>query len=84
MVENYIVEEAREFCAEFMAGVSSIVLSSSVIKVDSNVDRALSASSFIRLSKEQLGQAYLYVIQNVNYVLQYVKYVLNSIYSHIT
>ncbi|KAA0059665.1 uncharacterized protein E5676_scaffold111G00120 [Cucumis melo var. makuwa] len=48
MVENYIVEEAMEFYSEFIAGVSSIGLNSSVIKRDSNVDRALSASSFIR------------------------------------
>ena len=82
MVENYIVEEAIEFCSEFIAGVSSIGLNSSVIKKNSNVDRALSASSFIRPSKEQLDQAHLYVIQNVNDVLPYVEYVLNPIYSH--
>ena len=41
MVENYIVEEAIEFCSEFIAGVSSIGLNSSVIKKNSNVDRAL-------------------------------------------
>ena len=34
MVENYIVEEAREFCAEFMAGVSFIGLNSSVTKTN--------------------------------------------------
>ncbi|KAL0556667.1 hypothetical protein IC582_005181 [Cucumis melo] len=72
MVENYIVEEAIEFCSEFIAGVSSIGLNSSVIKKNSNMDRALSASSFIRPSKEQLDQAHLYVIQNVNDVLPYV------------
>ncbi|KAA0048232.1 gag-pol polyprotein [Cucumis melo var. makuwa] len=66
MVGNYIVEEAIEFCYEFIAGVSSIGLNSSVIKRDSNVDRALSTSSFIRPSEEQLDQAHLYVIQNVN------------------
>ncbi|KAA0063826.1 uncharacterized protein E5676_scaffold202G00090 [Cucumis melo var. makuwa] len=82
MVENYIVEEAIEFCSEFIAGVSSIGLNSSVIKKNSNMDRALSASSFIRPSKEQLDQAHLYVIQNVNDVLPYVEYVLNPIYSH--
>ncbi|TYK07789.1 uncharacterized protein E5676_scaffold1737G00790 [Cucumis melo var. makuwa] len=57
MVENYIVEEAIEFCSEFIAKVSSIGLNSSVIKKDSNVDRALSASSFIRPSKEQVALA---------------------------
>ncbi|KAL0533747.1 hypothetical protein IC582_027790 [Cucumis melo] len=79
MVENYIVEEAIELCYEFIAGVSSIELNSSVIKKDSNVDRAsLSASSFIRSSKEQLDQAHLYIIQNVNDVLSYVERVQNS------
>ncbi|KAL0553884.1 hypothetical protein IC582_007788 [Cucumis melo] len=73
MVENYIVEEAIEFCSEFIAGVSSIGLNSSIIKKNSNVDRALSTSSFIRLSKEQLDQAHLYVIQNVHDVLPYVE-----------
>ncbi|TYK14460.1 transposase [Cucumis melo var. makuwa] len=63
-VENYIAEEAIEFCSEFIAGVSSIGLNSSVIKWDSNMHRALSASSFIRPSKEQLDQTHLYVIQN--------------------
>ncbi|KAA0060152.1 uncharacterized protein E6C27_scaffold542G00140 [Cucumis melo var. makuwa] len=60
MVENYIVEEAIEFCFEFTAGVSSIGLNSPVIKRDLNVDRALSASSFIRLSMKQLDQPHLY------------------------
>ncbi|KAA0026270.1 hypothetical protein E6C27_scaffold19G002720 [Cucumis melo var. makuwa] len=50
-----------------------IGLNSSVIKKNSNVDRALSASSFIRPSKVQLDQAHLYVIQNVNDVLPYVE-----------
>ncbi|KAL4038500.1 hypothetical protein IC575_002121 [Cucumis melo] len=77
MVENYIVEEATEFCSEFIVGVSYIGLNSSVIKKNSNVDRALSASSFIRPSKEQLDQAHLYVIQNVNGVLPYVALALD-------
>ncbi|KAL0556752.1 hypothetical protein IC582_005268 [Cucumis melo] len=79
MVENYIVEEAIEFCYEFIAGVSSIGLNSSVIKKNSNMDRALSASSFIRPSKEQLDQAHLYVIQNVNDVLPYVEQHMESL-----
>ncbi|KAL0561546.1 hypothetical protein IC582_001980 [Cucumis melo] len=79
MVENYIVEEAIEFCSEFIAGVSSIGLNSFVIKKNSNMDRALSASSFIRPSKEQLDQAYLYVIQNVNDVLPYVEQHMESL-----
>ncbi|KAA0047815.1 hypothetical protein E6C27_scaffold133G00670 [Cucumis melo var. makuwa] len=79
MVENYIVEEAIEFCFEFIAEVSSTGLNSFVIKRDSNVDRALSASSFIRPSKEQLDQAHLYVIQNVNDVLPYVEQHMESL-----
>ncbi|KAL4021240.1 hypothetical protein IC575_020034 [Cucumis melo] len=79
MVENYIVEEAIEFCSEFIAGVSSIGLNSSVIKKNSNVDRALLASSFIRPSKEQLDQAHLYVIHNVNDVLPYVEQHMESL-----
>ncbi|KAL4035247.1 hypothetical protein IC575_003928 [Cucumis melo] len=70
---------ARDFCSEFIAGVSSIGLNSSVIKRDSNVDRALSTSSFIRPSKEQLDQAHLYVIQNVNDVLPYVEQHMESL-----
>ncbi|KAA0065464.1 uncharacterized protein E6C27_scaffold17G001540 [Cucumis melo var. makuwa] len=79
MVENYIVEEAIEFCSEFIAGVSSIGINSSVIKKNSNVDRGLSASSFIRPSKKQLDQAHLYVIQNVNDVLPYVEQHMESL-----
>ncbi|KAA0041989.1 transposase [Cucumis melo var. makuwa] len=79
MVENYIVEEDIKFCSEFIAGVSSIGLNSSVIKKNSNVDRALSTSSFIRPSKEQLDQAHLYVIQNVNDVLPYVEQHMESL-----
>ncbi|KAL0560219.1 hypothetical protein IC582_000619 [Cucumis melo] len=78
MVENYIIEEAIEFCSEFIVGVSSIGFNSSVIKKNSNVDRALSTSFFIRPSKEQLDQAHLYVIQNVNDVLPYSLRKLNS------
>ncbi|KAL0539451.1 hypothetical protein IC582_023663 [Cucumis melo] len=70
---------AIEFCSEFIAGVSSIGLNSSVIKKKSNVDRALSASSFIRPSKEQLDQAHLYVIHNVNDVLPYVEQHMESL-----
>ncbi|KAA0046112.1 transposase [Cucumis melo var. makuwa] len=79
MVENYIVEEAIKFCSEFIDGVSSIRLNSYVIKKNSNVDRALSASSFIRPSKEQLDQAHLYVIQNVNDVLPYIEQHMKSL-----
>ncbi|KAA0026028.1 transposase [Cucumis melo var. makuwa] len=79
MVENYIVEEAIEFCSEFIAGVSFIGLNSSVIKKNSNVDTTLSASSFIRPNKEQLDQAHLYVIQNVNDVLPYVEQHMESL-----
>ncbi|KAL0549601.1 hypothetical protein IC582_014087 [Cucumis melo] len=79
-VENYIVEEAIEFCSEFIAEVRSIGLNSSVIKKNSNMDRALSAFSFIRPSKEQLDQAHLYVIQNVNDVLPYVEQHMESLH----
>ncbi|KAA0058413.1 transposase [Cucumis melo var. makuwa] len=79
MVENYIVEEAIEFYSKFIAGVSSIGLNSSVIKKNSNMDRALSASSFIRPNKEQLDEAHLYVIQNVNDVLPYVEQHMESL-----
>ncbi|TYJ99719.1 transposase [Cucumis melo var. makuwa] len=79
MVENYIVEEAIKFCSEFIDGVSSIRLNSSIIKKNSNVDRALSASSFIRPSKEQLDQAHLYVIHNVNDVLLYIEQHMESL-----
>ncbi|KAA0053305.1 transposase [Cucumis melo var. makuwa] len=43
------------------------------------MDRALSTSSFIRPSKEQLDQAHLYVIQNVNDVLTYVEQHMESL-----
>ncbi|KAA0054192.1 transposase [Cucumis melo var. makuwa] len=43
------------------------------------MDRALSASSFIIPSKEQLDQAHLYVIQNVNDVLPYVEQHMESL-----
>ncbi|KAA0067965.1 transposase [Cucumis melo var. makuwa] len=66
-----------EFCGP--VHLSSIGLNSSVIKKNSNMDRALSASSFIRPSKEQLDQAHLYVIQNVNDVLPYVEQHMESL-----
>uniref|UniRef100_A0A9I9E5V8 Transposase n=1 Tax=Cucumis melo TaxID=3656 RepID=A0A9I9E5V8_CUCME len=44
------------------------------------MDRALSAFSFIRPSKEQLDQAHLYVIQNVNDVLPYVEQHMESLH----
>ncbi|KAL4032997.1 hypothetical protein IC575_006081 [Cucumis melo] len=43
------------------------------------MDRALSTSSFIRPSKEQLDQAHLYVIQNVNDILPYVEQHMESL-----
>ncbi|TYK19584.1 uncharacterized protein E5676_scaffold1274G00260 [Cucumis melo var. makuwa] len=43
------------------------------------MDRTLSASSFIRPSKEQLDQAHLYVTQNVNDVLPYVEQHMESL-----
>ncbi|KAA0045219.1 uncharacterized protein E6C27_scaffold30G002280 [Cucumis melo var. makuwa] len=46
---------------------------------DSNVDRALSASSFIKPSEEQLDQTHLYVIHNVNDVLPYVDQHMESL-----
>ncbi|KAA0065831.1 uncharacterized protein E6C27_scaffold37G001390 [Cucumis melo var. makuwa] len=75
-IRVHLVREI-EFCGP--VHLSSIGLNSSVIKKNSNVDRALSASSFIRPSKEQLDQAHLYVIQNVNDVLPYVEKHMDSL-----
>lgn len=73
--ENYIVEEAVEFCSEFLSRIDSIGLRSSTRKDNSESDRPLSVASYIKPSKDKLNQAHLYVLQNVNDVLPYVGYV---------
>ncbi|KAL4035831.1 hypothetical protein IC575_004538 [Cucumis melo] len=76
IAEGYIVEEAIEFCTESCRDNMSIGLGKAKER-DQNDDigRPSSAASHIRPEKEQLMQAHLYVLENINDVQPYIKYV---------
>ncbi|XP_060965366.1 uncharacterized protein LOC133034322 [Cannabis sativa] len=78
MVECYISEEAVEFCSEYMAGVEAIGISKPRIDPD-DVDRGLRGKgTMVTVSKLELDQAQL-VVMNNNAEVQ--PYITNTIIS---
>ncbi|KAM6581203.1 hypothetical protein CsatA_004977 [Cannabis sativa] len=72
MVECYISEEAVEFCSEYMAGVEAIGISKPRTDPD-DVDRGLRGKgTMVTLSKLELDQAQLVVMNNNAEVQPYI------------
>ncbi|KAM6569721.1 hypothetical protein CsatB_017706 [Cannabis sativa] len=72
MVECYISEEAVEFCSEYMAGVEAIGISKPRTDPD-DVDRGLRGKgTMVTVSKLELDQAQLVVINNNAEVQPYI------------
>ena len=76
IAEGYIVEEAVEFCTEFLHDGMPIGLGKAIDRGQNDeVGRPSSAASHMNPEKEQLMQAHLYVLENTDDVQPYIEYV---------
>lgn len=75
MAESYIVEEAIEFCSDFLENVHSIGFASKENKKE-ELTKALSAISPCTLTREELAQAHLHVLTNDPEIDPYIEYVI--------
>jgi len=76
IAEGYIVEEAVEFCTEFLHDWMPIGLGKAIDRGQNDeVGRPSSAASHMNPEKEQLMQAHLYVLENTDDVQPYIEYV---------
>ncbi|KAI5443899.1 hypothetical protein KIW84_012516 [Lathyrus oleraceus] len=72
MVERYIVEEAIEFCTEYLSNVQSIGLPKSQL-VEKKEGKNLIGNKIVAVSRVERDQVHLYVLHNENEVEPYVE-----------
>ncbi|KAI5402456.1 hypothetical protein KIW84_050178 [Lathyrus oleraceus] len=72
MVERYIVEEAIEFCTEYLSNVQSIGLPKSQL-VEKKEGKNLIGNKIVAVSRVERDQVHLYVLHNENEVGPYVE-----------
>lgn len=71
IAKAYICEEVVEFCSEFLLGLDPIGLGSFKSREERKIDRSLSVESYVRPSAQQLKQAHLHILENIEEVQQY-------------
>ena len=79
IAESYIVEEAVEFCSEFLSGVDPIGLRTNTLEDgldNSSIGRLISIGVPFTPGQELLHQARRYVLENTIDVQPYIEYVL--------
>ena len=72
MVERYIVEEAIEFCTEYLSNVQSIGLPKSQL-VEKKEGKNLIGNKIVAVSRVERDQVHLYVLHNENEVEPYIE-----------
>ena len=72
IVERYIVEEAVEFCTEYLSNVQSIGLPKSQL-VEKKEGKNLIGNKIVAVSRVERDQVHLYVLHNENEVEPYVE-----------
>ena len=72
IVERYIVEEAVEFCTEYLSNVQSIGLPRAQI-FDKMEGKKLIGNKIVTISRDERDQVHLYVLHNNNEVEPYVE-----------
>ncbi|KAI5411415.1 hypothetical protein KIW84_056483 [Lathyrus oleraceus] len=72
MVERYIIEEAIEFCTEYLSNVQSIGLPKSQL-VEKKEGKNLIGNKIVAVSRVERDQVHLYVLHNENEVEPYVE-----------
>ncbi|XP_028064788.1 uncharacterized protein LOC114267901 [Camellia sinensis] len=76
IAESYIVEEAVEFCAEYLSGVDTIGIPfSRNITVDDDIEigRPLSSCSVVTVHRNECEQAHHYVLENTSDIQPYIE-----------
>ena len=71
IVERYIVEEAIEFCSEYIHTATPVGVPES--RHDSTVEgRGTRGFNVVTMDRQQLSQAHLYVLHNTTKVIPYI------------
>ncbi|XP_028059523.1 uncharacterized protein LOC114263220 [Camellia sinensis] len=76
IAESYIVEEAVEFCAEYLSGVDAIgILSNRNMIVDDDIEigRPLSSGYVVIVDRNEWEQAHRYVLENTSDIQPYIE-----------
>ena len=71
IAESYIVEEAVEFCTEYLIGVESI--GNTCTRNKRNDDRPLPGGHVVAIDRGEWEQAHCYVLQNTSDVQPYIE-----------
>ncbi|KAL0556471.1 hypothetical protein IC582_004985 [Cucumis melo] len=80
IIESYLLEEAIEFCSDFLSGVDLVGLGTCKSQDDldtSNIGRLLSMGVPFKPEQEILRQAHRYVLENIIDVQPYMEYQLS-------
>ena len=72
IIKYYVVEEAIEFCSEYLLGVTTIGLPRDSIDVN-QTNRGLSGAVVCTINREQHDQAHRTELQNVEGVESYIE-----------
>ncbi|XP_028091354.1 uncharacterized protein LOC114291688 [Camellia sinensis] len=76
IAESYIVEEAVEFCAEYLSGVDAIgILSNRNMTVDDDIEigRPLSSGCVVTVDRNEWEQTHRYVLENTSDIQPYIE-----------
>ena len=71
IVESYIVEEAMEFCSEYLSGVASIGLCFS--KIEFEISKGGRGGVVSEVNKSDRDEAHHLVLQNIDDVQPYIE-----------
>ena len=71
----YIVEEAVEYCSEYLSNMKAVGIPSRRTECDSqeSIGKPLSSSHVFRADAKELEQAHLYVLENTTEVETYIE-----------
>ncbi|KAA0025508.1 transposase [Cucumis melo var. makuwa] len=60
--EAQVCEEDVHFCSDFLSGLDEIGLGSLYSREEKQIDRSLSAGTYVRLDMQELKQAHLHIL----------------------
>ncbi|KAL4027982.1 hypothetical protein IC575_011172 [Cucumis melo] len=82
IAEAQVCEEAVHFCSDFLSGLDEIGLGSLNSREEKQIDRPLSAGTYVRPDMQELKQAHLHILQNTEEVHPYIEYDFLSSYTN--
>lgn len=72
IIKCYVIEEALEFCAEYMSNMCTIGLPLGH-KQNLSIDKPLSSGKQVQVNPNSLDQAYLYILHNIREVEPHIR-----------